>query len=65
MSCRAPDIPTLQLPSNYNFEIKKTVWRVRQAGARRVALQFPEGLLLFACTIADIVSEFTGAEVRS
>ena len=64
-SCRAPHIPPLQLPSNYNFEIKKTVWRVRQAGARRVALQFPEGLLLFACTIADIVSEFTGAEVRS
>jgi 2-(3-amino-3-carboxypropyl)histidine synthase len=33
-----------------------------QAGARTVALQFPEGLLMFACTISDIVEKFTGAE---
>ena len=51
-----------QLPANYSFEIHKTVWKIRAAGARRVALQFPEGLLLFACTIADIVTAFTGAE---
>ena len=44
-----------QLPENYNFEVHKTVWKVRQCGARRVALQFPEGLLLYACTIADII----------
>ena len=43
------------LPANYSFEVHKTVWRVRQAGARRVALQFPEGLLLYACVIADIL----------
>lgn len=50
------------LPSNYNFEIHKTVWRLRQAGARRVALQFPEGLLMYACAIADIVEAHAGAE---
>ena len=50
------------LPGNYNFEVHKTVWRVRQAGAKRVALQFPEGLLMFACTLADVIQEFTGAE---
>ncbi|XP_054857498.1 2-(3-amino-3-carboxypropyl)histidine synthase subunit 1 [Eublepharis macularius] len=50
------------LPSNYNFEIYKTVWRIRQAQAKRVALQMPEGLLLFACTLADIIKRFTGAE---
>ena len=43
------------LPGNYNFEVHKTVWRIRQAGATRVALQFPEGLLLYACVIADIL----------
>ena len=43
------------LPSNYNFELHKTVWRLRTARARRVALQFPEGLLLYACVIADIL----------
>ncbi|CAL9684181.1 unnamed protein product [Knipowitschia caucasica] len=43
------------LPANYNFEIQKTVWRVRQAKANRVALQLPEGLQMFACVIADII----------
>ncbi|XP_060076966.1 2-(3-amino-3-carboxypropyl)histidine synthase subunit 1-like [Ylistrum balloti] len=51
-----------QLPNNYNFEIFKTVWRIRTTKAKRVALQFPEGLLLFACTIADIIEEFTEAD---
>ncbi|XP_077995593.1 2-(3-amino-3-carboxypropyl)histidine synthase subunit 1-like [Glandiceps talaboti] len=51
-----------QLPSNYNFEIPKTIWRIRSTGAKRVALQFPEGLLLFACTIADIIERFTDAD---
>nr|XP_032644202.1 2-(3-amino-3-carboxypropyl)histidine synthase subunit 1 [Chelonoidis abingdonii] len=51
------------LPSNYNFEIYKTVWRIQQAKAKKVALQMPEGLLMFACTIADIIERFTGAEV--
>ncbi|KAJ7308941.1 hypothetical protein JRQ81_008221 [Phrynocephalus forsythii] len=50
------------LPPNYNFEVYKTVWRIKQAGAKRVALQMPEGLLLFACTLADIIERFTGAE---
>ncbi|XP_030600336.1 2-(3-amino-3-carboxypropyl)histidine synthase subunit 1 isoform X2 [Archocentrus centrarchus] len=50
------------LPANYNFEIHKTVWRVRQAKARRVALQLPEGLQMFACTIADIIERFTDAD---
>ncbi|KTG46107.1 hypothetical protein cypCar_00012328, partial [Cyprinus carpio] len=43
------------LPANYNFEIHKTIWRVRQAKAKRVALQLPEGLQMFACVIADII----------
>eukprot|EP00111_Clytia_hemisphaerica_P016390 TCONS_00048525-protein len=51
-----------QLPSNYNFEIHKTIWKLKQAESKRVALQFPEGLLLYACAIADIVEEFTEAE---
>lgn len=46
------------LPLNYNFEIYKTLWQIQKAGATRVALQFPEGLLLFATTIADIFERF-------
>ncbi|KAH8130135.1 diphthamide biosynthesis protein 1 [Trichoderma asperelloides] len=46
------------LPANYNFEIPKTIHRVRESGAKRVALQMPEGLLLFATTISDIITQF-------
>lgn len=51
------------LPQNYNFEIAKTIWRIKQANAKHVALQFPEGLLIFATTIADILESWTGADV--
>ncbi|KAL4223625.1 Diphthamide biosynthesis protein 1 [Mactra antiquata] len=51
-----------QLPDNYNFEIPKTIWKIKQISAKRVALQFPEGLLLFSCVIADIIEEFTDAD---
>lgn len=50
------------LPSNYNFEIHKTIWRIREMKAKRVALQMPEGLLMFACTICDIIETFTEAD---
>ncbi|KAL1999782.1 hypothetical protein VTN02DRAFT_3989 [Thermoascus thermophilus] len=46
------------LPKNYSFEIPKTIHRIRTSGAKRVALQFPEGLLLFATTISDILTQF-------
>ncbi|KAI9277538.1 putative diphthamide synthesis protein-domain-containing protein [Sporodiniella umbellata] len=51
-----------QIPTNYNFEIHKTVWRVRKAQAKRVALQLPEGLMMFACLISDILETFCNAE---
>ncbi|KAF5835432.1 putative diphthamide synthesis protein-domain-containing protein [Dunaliella salina] len=50
------------LPVNYNFEIHKTVWRLRGAGAKAVALQFPEGLLAYAGVIADVLERFAGVE---
>jgi 2-(3-amino-3-carboxypropyl)histidine synthase len=46
------------LPSNYSFEIHKTIHRIRTAGFKKIALQFPEGLLLFATTISDILTRF-------
>ena len=61
------DDPRLQaamgaLPSNYNFEVAKTIWRLKQLGAKAVALQFPEGLLIYACAIADILEVFAEVE---
>ncbi|SCU88524.1 LADA_0E10660g1_1 [Lachancea dasiensis] len=50
------------LPSNYNFEIQKTVWNIRKHNAKRVALQMPEGLLIYALVISDILEQFCGSE---
>eukprot|EP01084_Bolivina_argentea_P168928 292850_1 len=49
------------LPSNYKFEIHKTVWRAM--GEARVGLQMPEGLLMYACVISDILERFASTEV--
>lgn len=46
------------LPSNYSFEVHKTIHRIRSSGSKKIALQFPEGLLLFATTISDILTTF-------
>lgn len=62
------DDPAIQaavalLPHNYSFEIPKTIHRIRSLEAKRIALQFPEGLLMFATTISDILTQFCpGAE---
>lgn len=49
-----------ELPPNYNFEIAKTIWKIKQSGANTVALQLPEGLQLFYGAIADILLKFSG-----
>ncbi|XP_053953325.1 2-(3-amino-3-carboxypropyl)histidine synthase subunit 1 [Anastrepha ludens] len=61
------DDPVLQkaidrLPSNYNFELHKTIWRIREMKAKRVALQLPEGLLMYSMIISDIIQRFTDAD---
>ena len=53
------------LPSNYSFEIHKTIHHVRKNKATMVALQMPEGLQMFACTIADIIERHVPENKRS
>jgi len=51
------------LPENYDFEIAKTVWRIRKIpNCSTVALQMPEGLTMFGPKIADILREMTGVD---
>ena len=50
------------LPTNYNFEIHKTIWNIRKFNAKRIALQMPEGLLIYSLIISDILEQFCGAE---
>jgi 2-(3-amino-3-carboxypropyl)histidine synthase len=52
------------LPANYSFEIHKTVHHVRKNKAKMVALQMPEGLQMFACTIADIIERCAVSPTR-
>ncbi|KAF7640405.1 2-(3-amino-3-carboxypropyl)histidine synthase subunit 1 [Meloidogyne graminicola] len=47
------------LPSNYSFEIPKTIWKINSTQSKTVALQLPEGLTMFACLIADILEKYT------
>ena len=49
------------LPSDYEFEIPKTIWRIEQQQSKcnHVALQMPEGLLAYSCIIADILKKFS------
>ena len=52
------------LPENYNFEVHKIIWRLKQEPAsRRVGLQFPEGLFVFSVPLARILQQFAGVEV--
>lgn len=50
------------LPSNYKFEVPKTVAQIKRHGASRVALQLPEGLQMFACALADLLERFAQVE---
>lgn len=50
------------LPSNYSFEPKKSVWRLRESHVSVVALQFPEGLLVYSCLLSDIFRKYAGVD---
>jgi 2-(3-amino-3-carboxypropyl)histidine synthase len=53
------------LPSAYSFEISKTVQRILQLDAKHVALQMPEGLLLYASVLADVLQRLVAAAALS
>ena len=54
-----------ELPQNYNFEIYKSILKIREISKEKdknlplVALQFPEGLVAFSLIIADILEKFS------
>jgi 2-(3-amino-3-carboxypropyl)histidine synthase len=47
------------LPSTYTFEMVKTVQRCVTEKATHVALQMPEGLLIYATVIGDVLRQLT------
>ena len=58
-----------ELPRNYNFEVHKSLWRIkelqRELGKPQltVVLQMPQGLQMFACMLADIFTKLAQCEV--
>ncbi|CAJ1446552.1 unnamed protein product [Effrenium voratum] len=46
------------LPRTHDFEIHRSIWKLRRAGARHVGLQLPEGLQGWATALADILCNF-------
>ena len=46
------------LPSNYNFEIYKTIHHIRRDAVKTVAMQMPEGLMVYGFAIADIIERY-------
>lgn len=50
------------LPTNYNFEVEKSVHQIKRNRATRVALQLPEGLAMYACSLVDILERFADCE---
>ena len=52
------------LPVSYSFEIHKTLHEIITRKATRIALQMPEGLLMYGCAISDIIHSFGGPTVE-
>ncbi len=64
MSSPAQPARPAALPSNYSFEIHKTLAQIRQYAISCVALQMPEGLLIYGPIIADLLEAFTSPPVE-
>lgn len=45
----------------YDFEIDRIVEEIKKTGAKKVGLQFPEGLKVYSIEIAREIEEKTGA----
>lgn len=53
-----------ELEEKYNFEINKILEEINKYKAKRVLLQFPEGLKLHATAVVDYLREKTNGKVE-
>ena len=53
------------IPKNYNFELEKTIHRIinNKKPDQLICLQFPEGLLMYASLIVNIIQHITKQRV--
>ncbi|KAI5189241.1 2-(3-amino-3-carboxypropyl)histidine synthase [Nematocida minor] len=50
------------LPDNYKFELQKTIRQIERRKSKRVAIQFPEGIIHLSTIISDIIRSNTNVE---
>jgi len=50
------------LPANYKFELDKTIRQIKRRNSKKVALQFPEGIIHLSTIISDILKSNTDIE---
>ncbi|KAH9387415.1 2-(3-amino-3-carboxypropyl)histidine synthase [Nematocida major] len=50
------------LPANYKFELQKTIRQIERRKSKKIALQFPEGLMHLSTVISDIIRANTSVE---
>jgi len=53
-----------ELDSKYDLELEKVVKSIKEAGAKSVLLQLPDGLKPYGLVLSDYIAEKTGVEVR-
>jgi len=51
------------LPSSYNFEVYKTIHTITTNKYSVIALQMPEGLLMYGPILSDIIKRFTATSI--
>lgn len=52
------------LPKNYNFEVHKTIWKIKQTDSKRILLQLPEGLIRFGPVLVDIFRAYFSQDIQ-
>lgn len=50
------------LPANYKFELQKTIRQIERRKSRKIAIQFPEGVIHLSTIISDIIRANTEVE---
>lgn len=53
-----------EIEQEYELELDKAVEEIKNKKAKKVLLQFPDGMKPYSMAIADYLEEKTGAEVR-
>jgi len=53
-----------ELEKKYDIELERIISEIKKSKAKRVLLQFPDGLKPYAPSVAEFLKEKTSAEIR-